>query len=110
MKSTTCGEPSPILLIACTGIPIREIAWAVPLVAMIRKPRSPNRVASWVAAALSRSVTGLNTLPAARPPCLPPDKVGSLQTAARSQQVADNMDPARRGTIVDRHGVELAVS
>src|SRR3954451_16036840 len=37
-------------------------------------------------------------------------KGGSLQTAARSQQVADNTVPARRGTIVDRHGVELAVS
>ena len=40
MKSTTWGEPSTILLIARTGMPIREIACAVPLVAMISKPRS----------------------------------------------------------------------
>src|SRR5436190_21339786 len=37
-------------------------------------------------------------------------KGSKLQTAARSQQVADNTVPARRGTIVDRHGIELAVS
>ena len=63
MKSTTCGEPSPILLIARTGIPIREIAWAVPRVAMISKPRSWKRAASWVAAALSLSVTVMKTVP-----------------------------------------------
>src|SRR5690348_13591309 len=34
----------------------------------------------------------------------------TLQSAARTQQVADNTVPARRGTIVDRHGIELAVS
>ena len=34
----------------------------------------------------------------------------TLQNAARTQQVADNTVPARRGTIVDRHGIELAVS
>ena len=63
MKSTTCGEPSAILLIASTGMPIREIAWAVPPVAMMRKPRSWKRAASCVAAALSPSVTVMKTVP-----------------------------------------------
>lgn len=34
----------------------------------------------------------------------------ALAKAANTQQVADDVVPARRGTIVDRHGVELAVS
>ena len=63
MKSTTCGEPSPILLIARTGIPIREIACAVPRVAITSKPWSVSRAASCVAAALSASVTVMNTVP-----------------------------------------------
>ncbi len=37
-------------------------------------------------------------------------KGASLASAAASQQVADTELPARRGTIVDRHGSELAVS
>jgi len=35
---------------------------------------------------------------------------GQLETAARTQQVAILKVPARRGTIVDRRGIELAVS
>lgn len=35
---------------------------------------------------------------------------GSLRSAAHTQQVADVSVPARRGTIVDRRGIELAVS
>src|SRR4051794_39735272 len=52
----------------------------------------------------------LLALAGARATWLATVKSGKLQTAARSQQVADNTVPARRGTIVDRHGVELAVS
>src|ERR671935_3312957 len=37
-------------------------------------------------------------------------KGSSLSSAAASQQVSSLELPARRGTIVDRHGVELAVS
>jgi cell division protein FtsI (penicillin-binding protein 3) len=37
-------------------------------------------------------------------------KGGMLTKAAASQQTADTVVPAHRGTIVDRHGVELAVS
>jgi cell division protein FtsI (penicillin-binding protein 3) len=37
-------------------------------------------------------------------------KAGSLKSRAASQQVEDLAMPAQRGTIVDRHGVELAVS
>ena len=37
-------------------------------------------------------------------------KSGSLSERAVSQQIEDIADPARRGTIVDRNGVELAVS
>src|SRR5919205_4589334 len=37
-------------------------------------------------------------------------KGSSLASAAASQQVSSLELPARRGTIVDRHGVELAVS
>ena len=35
---------------------------------------------------------------------------GKLARAATSQQVSEPVVPARRGTIVDRHGTELAVS
>src|SRR3954468_21195484 len=52
----------------------------------------------------------LLVLAGARATWLATVKGGKLQTAARSQQVADNTVPARRGAIVDRHGVELAVS
>src|SRR4051794_1944004 len=52
----------------------------------------------------------LLALAGARAAWLATVKGGKLQTAARSQQVADNTVPARRGAIVDRHGVELAVS
>src|SRR4051794_41414337 len=37
-------------------------------------------------------------------------KAGTLQSAARSQQEADIVVPARRGAILDAHGIELAVS
>jgi cell division protein FtsI (penicillin-binding protein 3) len=37
-------------------------------------------------------------------------KAGSLGARAVQQQVEDMVVPARRGTIVDRHGMELAVS
>jgi len=37
-------------------------------------------------------------------------KAGSLKQRAVTQQVEDLEVPARRGTITDRHGVELAVS
>ena len=37
-------------------------------------------------------------------------RAGSLSDRAVSQQIEDMADPARRGTIVDRNGVELAVS
>src|SRR5687767_9668992 len=37
-------------------------------------------------------------------------KGDSLADAARTQQVADVTVPAKRGTIVDRRGIELAVS
>ena len=63
IRSTTCGEPSAIFLIDSTGIPMREIAWAVPPVATTLKPRSWNRAASWVATALSVSVTEMKTVP-----------------------------------------------
>ena len=46
-----------------TGTPIREIACAVPRVAMTLNPRSWNRAASCVAAGLSRSVTVMKTVP-----------------------------------------------
>src|SRR3954454_15342913 len=52
----------------------------------------------------------LLALAGARAAWLATVKGGKLQTAARSQQVADNTVPAKRGTIVDRRGVELAVS
>lgn len=37
-------------------------------------------------------------------------RAGALSDRAVSQQIEDIADPARRGTIVDRNGVELAVS
>ena len=37
-------------------------------------------------------------------------RAGSLQQAAATQQVSQRVIPAARGTITDRHGVELAVS
>jgi cell division protein FtsI (penicillin-binding protein 3) len=37
-------------------------------------------------------------------------KAGSLQRAAVSQQITDEVLPAARGTITDRNGVELAIS
>ena len=63
MQSTTFGEPSPIFLIFRTGTPIREIASAVPEVAITSKPRSWKRVASCVAAGLSESVTLMKIVP-----------------------------------------------
>ena len=64
IQSTTCGEPSPILLIASAGMPILRIAWAVPRVAMISKPRSCSSVATPLAAGLSPSATVMNAVPA----------------------------------------------
>ena len=40
-----------------------EMAWAVPEVAITSKPRSWKRVASWVAAGLSESVTLMKIVP-----------------------------------------------
>ncbi|MCW3048766.1 MAG: penicillin-binding protein 2 [Solirubrobacterales bacterium] len=53
---------------------------------------------------------GLLVLAAARAVWLGTVKGGSLANAAASQQVTSPALPARRGTIVDRKGVELAVS
>ena len=63
IQSTTCGEPSWSLLIRVTEMLIRSSAWAVPRVAMIRKPRSCSIVAIPTAAALSPSDTVRNTVP-----------------------------------------------
>ena len=63
IQSTTWGEPSPILLSASTGTPIRAIDWAVPRVATIRKPRSWSWAAIASAAGLSLSVTVMKTVP-----------------------------------------------
>jgi cell division protein FtsI (penicillin-binding protein 3) len=53
---------------------------------------------------------GLLSFGAIRAAYLGTIKAPGLQKAARSQQVATVTVPARRGTITDRHGVELAVS
>src|SRR5436190_20512301 len=37
-------------------------------------------------------------------------RAGSLAAAAASQQVTHDVIPATRGTITDRHGVQLAIS
>ncbi|HET8823163.1 MAG TPA: penicillin-binding protein 2, partial [Thermoleophilaceae bacterium] len=50
------------------------------------------------------------TIAALRATWLGTVKSGSLSERAVSQQIEDIADPARRGTIVDRNGVELAVS
>ncbi len=50
------------------------------------------------------------TIAAGRATWLGTVKSGSLSERAVSQQIEDIADPARRGTIVDRNGVELAVS
>ena len=50
------------------------------------------------------------TIAALRATWLGTVKSGSLSDRAVSQQIEDIADPARRGTIVDRNGVELAVS
>jgi cell division protein FtsI (penicillin-binding protein 3) len=52
----------------------------------------------------------LLTLAALRATWLGTVKSGSLSERAVSQQIEDIAEPARRGTIVDRNGVELAVS
>jgi cell division protein FtsI (penicillin-binding protein 3) len=52
----------------------------------------------------------LLTLAALRAGWLGTVKSGSLSDRAVSQQIEDIADPARRGTIFDRNGVELAVS
>ena len=63
IQSTTCGEPSPILLIVSAGMPILRIAWAVPRVATISKPKSCRMVATPVAAGLSPSATVMKARP-----------------------------------------------
>jgi cell division protein FtsI (penicillin-binding protein 3) len=52
----------------------------------------------------------LLTLAAVRAMWIGTVKSGSLSDRAVSQQIEDIADPARRGTIYDRNGVELAVS
>jgi cell division protein FtsI (penicillin-binding protein 3) len=52
----------------------------------------------------------LLTLAALRATWLGTVRSGSLSDRAVSQQIEDIADPARRGTIFDRNGVELAVS
>ena len=63
IRSTTLGEPSEIFFSRSTGTPMRRMAWAVPPVATMSKPRSCREAASWVAAGLSLSVTVMNTVP-----------------------------------------------
>src|SRR3954447_2117690 len=63
IQSTTCGEPSPTLLIRSAGMPIRSIASAVPRVATMRKPRSCKVWAIATAPGLSLSVTVMNAVP-----------------------------------------------
>ena len=53
---------------------------------------------------------GLLSIAALRAAWLATVKGDSLDNAARTQQVADITVPARRGAIVDRRGIELAVS
>ena len=53
---------------------------------------------------------GLLALAGMRATWLGTVKAGSLSERAVSQQIEDLTVPARRGTIFDRHGVELAVS
>jgi hypothetical protein len=63
IRSTTFGEPSDSFRRRSTGTPIRRIAWAVPPVARIAKPRSCSDAASWVADGLSVSVTDMKAAP-----------------------------------------------
>jgi cell division protein FtsI (penicillin-binding protein 3) len=61
-------------------------------------------------ALLFAAFLGLLTFGAVRAAYLGTIKASGLQRAANSQQVATVTIPARRGTITDRHGIELAVS
>jgi cell division protein FtsI (penicillin-binding protein 3) len=61
-------------------------------------------------ALLFAAFLGLLTFGAVRAAYLGTIKAPGLQRAANEQQVATVTVPARRGTITDRHGVELAVS
>jgi cell division protein FtsI (penicillin-binding protein 3) len=61
-------------------------------------------------ALVSAVFLGLLTFGAGRAAYLGTIKAPGLQRAANRQQVATVTIPARRGTISDRHGVELAVS
>src|SRR5271165_6457580 len=63
IQSSTCGEPSPILLRRCTGTPMRAIVSAVPRVATMRKPLSWRICATPEAPTLSESVTVMNAVP-----------------------------------------------
>jgi cell division protein FtsI/penicillin-binding protein 2 len=61
-------------------------------------------------ALLFASFLGLLAFAAVRAAYVGTIKAPGLQRAAQSQQVATVPVPARRGTITDRHGIELAVS
>jgi cell division protein FtsI (penicillin-binding protein 3) len=61
-------------------------------------------------ALLFAAFLGLLTFAAVRAAYVGTIKAPGLQRAANSQQVATVTVPARRGTITDRHGIELAVS
>jgi cell division protein FtsI/penicillin-binding protein 2 len=61
-------------------------------------------------ALLFAAFLGLLAFAAVRAAYMGTIKAPGLQRAANSQQVATVAIPARRGTITDRHGVELAVS
>jgi cell division protein FtsI/penicillin-binding protein 2 len=61
-------------------------------------------------ALLFAAFLGLLTFAAVRAAYVGTIKAPGLQRAANSQQVATVTIPARRGTITDRHGIELAVS
>jgi cell division protein FtsI (penicillin-binding protein 3) len=61
-------------------------------------------------ALLFAAFLGLLTFAAVRAAYVGTIKAPGLKRAANSQQVATGTNPARRGTITDRHGIELAVS
>ena len=80
-----------------------------------RASRHASRNSRWPS---SRSASGSSS-PSSSPCCSWPapapagwasSRPSSLQAAAATQQVSDIVVPARRGTIMDRNGVELAVS
>src|SRR4051794_41707552 len=70
----------------------------------------PSRLVDRRIALLFCVFAALLTFAALRAAWLGTIKAGKLKRAADSQQVAVVDIPARRGTITDRHGVDLAVS